>query len=308
MVLYPSSIAGEKPYKCHHPGCGKAFSQLSNLQSHSRSHMTDKPFRCNSCYKCYATEEQLREHIPKHSETKHIKTQICKICGKAYTQETYLARHMLKHTNENAKPQQKAPVKQEPSEHSALEAVDFTRILDRVERAQENSTPCPSLKNPGSSVSSAFMPLPQFTGTISSNSTTYPYGSGLNSGLSSGLSSGLTNNNLSSSLPHISSMSSPRYFPYDPIGFRKSSEPVDRLVNDRLVNDRIVNDRLINDRLVNERLSNERLDRNINVPITTRPENMLANNLLSLQHIKNYASQQMPPMFSPCPSGASRLT
>jgi uncharacterized CHY-type Zn-finger protein len=76
------------------PGCGKAFSQLSNLQSHSRSHMTDKPFRCNSCYKCYSSEQGLREHIPKHSETKHLKTHICHLCGKSYTQETYLTRHM----------------------------------------------------------------------------------------------------------------------------------------------------------------------------------------------------------------------
>ena len=88
---------GEKPYRCQHPGCPKAFSQLSNLQSHSRSHMTDKPYRCNSCYKCFTTEQGLREHIPKHSETKHLKTHICQICGKSYTQETYLSRHMQKH-------------------------------------------------------------------------------------------------------------------------------------------------------------------------------------------------------------------
>ena len=88
---------GEKPYRCQHHGCPKAFSQLGNLQSHSRSHMTDKPYRCNSCYKCFATEQGLREHIPKHSETKHLKTHICQVCGKSYTQETYLSRHMQKH-------------------------------------------------------------------------------------------------------------------------------------------------------------------------------------------------------------------
>ncbi|CAD5126294.1 DgyrCDS14450 [Dimorphilus gyrociliatus] len=88
---------GEKPYKCSHPSCGKAFTQLSSLQSHSRSHMTDKPYRCNSCYKCFSDEQALRDHIPKHSETKHLKTHICHVCGKSYTQETYLARHMQKH-------------------------------------------------------------------------------------------------------------------------------------------------------------------------------------------------------------------
>ncbi|XP_055327052.1 zinc finger protein rotund-like [Sitodiplosis mosellana] len=88
---------GDKPYKCRHPGCQKAFSQLSNLQSHSRCHQTDKPFKCNSCYKCFTDETALLEHIPKHKESKHLKTHICQYCGKSYTQETYLSKHMQKH-------------------------------------------------------------------------------------------------------------------------------------------------------------------------------------------------------------------
>lgn len=89
--------SGEKPYKCRHPGCTKAFSQLSNLQSHSRCHQTDKPYKCNSCYKCFSDEPSLLEHIPKHKESKHLKTHICQYCGKSYTQETYLTKHMQKH-------------------------------------------------------------------------------------------------------------------------------------------------------------------------------------------------------------------
>lgn len=90
---------GDKPYKCRNPGCVKAFSQLSNLQSHSRSHQTDKPFKCNSCYKCFTDETALLEHIPKHKESKHLKTHICQYCGKSYTQETYLSKHMQKHAD-----------------------------------------------------------------------------------------------------------------------------------------------------------------------------------------------------------------
>ncbi|XP_015920795.1 zinc finger protein rotund isoform X6 [Parasteatoda tepidariorum] len=90
---------GDKPYKCRAPGCNKAFSQLSNLQSHSRCHQTDKPYKCNSCYKCFADEAGLLEHIPKHKESKHLKTHICQFCGKSYTQETYLAKHMQKHAD-----------------------------------------------------------------------------------------------------------------------------------------------------------------------------------------------------------------
>lgn len=88
---------GDKPYKCRHQGCQKAFSQLSNLQSHSRCHQTDKPFKCNSCYKCFTDETALLEHIPRHKDSKHLKTHICQYCGKSYTQETYLSKHMQKH-------------------------------------------------------------------------------------------------------------------------------------------------------------------------------------------------------------------
>ncbi|CRL04520.1 CLUMA_CG017595, isoform A [Clunio marinus] len=105
-VAYTSSHAthtGDKPYKCRNPGCVKAFSQLSNLQSHSRSHQTDKPYKCNSCYKCFADEPSLLEHIPKHKESKHLKTHICQYCGKSYTQETYLQKHMQKHAERTDK-------------------------------------------------------------------------------------------------------------------------------------------------------------------------------------------------------------
>ncbi|XP_063219255.1 zinc finger protein rotund-like isoform X2 [Bacillus rossius redtenbacheri] len=94
---------GDKPYKCRHTGCNKAFSQLSNLQSHSRCHQTDKPYKCNSCYKCFSDEPSLLEHIPKHKESKHLKTHICQYCGKSYTQETYLTKHMQKHAERTDK-------------------------------------------------------------------------------------------------------------------------------------------------------------------------------------------------------------
>ncbi|XP_055328359.1 zinc finger protein rotund-like [Paramacrobiotus metropolitanus] len=91
---------GDKPYKCPYLGCIKAFSQLSNLQSHSRVHQTDKPYRCNSCYRCFADKHSLQAHIPKHKDSKHLKTHICRFCGKSYTQSSYLEKHMSKHAEE----------------------------------------------------------------------------------------------------------------------------------------------------------------------------------------------------------------
>ena len=112
---------GDKPYKCRHPGCSKAFSQLSNLQSHSRCHQTDKPYKCNSCYKCFTDEASLLEHIPKHKESKHLKTHICPFCGKSYTQETYLQKHMQKHADRNEKRGVAAVVPPPPQQQPRLE-------------------------------------------------------------------------------------------------------------------------------------------------------------------------------------------
>ncbi|CAC5414171.1 ZNF362_384 [Mytilus coruscus] len=244
---------GEKPYKCMSPGCGKAFSQLSNLQSHSRSHMTDKPFRCNSCYKCFTSEQGLREHIPKHSETKHLKTHICHLCGKSYTQETYLTRHMGKHTQDNNKMGPPRSIKTEPSEHS-IEA-EFCRIAERIpDRSQDGSAHCGKMN-------SAFMPIPQFpSNMVSSSGGTFPYG----------------NNHLSTnpSLPHISSMTPRSYIgPYDHFSFRKPDAQ----------------------------------ERTFNSSINRHENQLLANSLLSLQSIKNYASQQMPSFTTTGSASASRL-
>ncbi|KAK3512804.1 hypothetical protein QTP70_025353 [Hemibagrus guttatus] len=88
---------GDRPYKCIQPGCDKAFTQLSNLQSHQRSHNKDKPYKCSNCYRAYSDSASLQIHLAAHA-IKNAKAYCCSMCGRAYTSETYLMKHMSKHT------------------------------------------------------------------------------------------------------------------------------------------------------------------------------------------------------------------
>ncbi|XP_059893376.1 zinc finger protein 99-like isoform X1 [Gadus macrocephalus] len=83
---------GEKPLKCHIPGCDQRFRSTSGLKNHSLLHHTpERPFECNTCGKGFIRASILKQHMEIHTGEKN---HVCLVCGKAFRKAYSMARHV----------------------------------------------------------------------------------------------------------------------------------------------------------------------------------------------------------------------
>lgn len=78
-------------YTCSFPTCEKAFSRYYNLQSHFRSHTSDRPYICQQCDTSFSRCHDLKRHEKTHTGSKPFQ---CERCQKMFSRNDALARHI----------------------------------------------------------------------------------------------------------------------------------------------------------------------------------------------------------------------
>ncbi|NWI07785.1 ZN397 protein, partial [Tichodroma muraria] len=84
----------ELPYKCGE--CGKSFFECTKLIYHQRSHIGERPYKCDKCKRFRISSTLIR---PQHIRTEK-RPFCCTDCGMGFNSNCTLVRHWCIHAGE----------------------------------------------------------------------------------------------------------------------------------------------------------------------------------------------------------------
>ncbi|CAB3241590.1 unnamed protein product [Arctia plantaginis] len=93
LQTHKKSHESERKHRCS--VCNKAFQMLCTLKEHMRTHTGEKPFLCSQCGKGFSQKTNLAQHTRRHQGLKPFK---CESCEKRFVSKGELDAHTRKHS------------------------------------------------------------------------------------------------------------------------------------------------------------------------------------------------------------------
>ncbi|ODM96660.1 putative zinc finger protein [Orchesella cincta] len=145
----------ERPYKCHHPQCSKAFAVKSTLNTHLQVHGNQKAemkWKCRLCHKAFSAFASLRTHERLHSSNRPFKCSH-EGCGKTFKTNSHRHSHMKVHnklTQGSTKTRRKVLKASETSTGKKIDLPDALKITpDGLVPVPTRCALSSTAKNPG---------------------------------------------------------------------------------------------------------------------------------------------------------------